>query len=174
MSEEPGSVELGAVRGTYPTNNRRRGWFAMVLLSIGVPGTVFAVVFWLFVDYVSGMNPSTGVDPLLLPSVVVGLGVGMVLMGAWIGIWFLTCRGEVFELHDNGLRYSRIGRSQSIPWADVDRVVVRDGKNTALARWAGGDINCTVHLAGGGKLTITGLTENAGQLIGHVKAMTAR
>jgi hypothetical protein len=161
------------VRGTYPTNNRRRGWFAAILLLAGVPATVLAVVFWVVVDDRTGKVPTTG-DPLLLPSAVVGLGLGLLLTGLWVGIWFLTHRREVFELHDNGLRYSRAGSSQIITWADVDRVVVRDGKNTALTRWGGSDINCTIHLVGGGKITITGLTEDAGQLVRHVETATAR
>ncbi|HEX6353059.1 hypothetical protein [Actinophytocola sp.] len=167
-------AELGPVRGTYPTDNRRRGWIATILLLVGVPVTALAVVFWVAVEDMSGKTPQTGGDPLLLPSAVVGLGVGLLLMGVWTGIWYLTHRGEVFELRDNGVRYSRSGRAQSITWADIDRVSIRPGKDTALARWVGGDVNCTIHLAGGGKVTITGLTEGAGELVEHVETATAR
>lgn len=160
------------MRGTYPTNNRRRGGIAAILLLAGVPVTVFAVVLWVIVDDVSGKVPPTGGDPLLLPSLVVGLGLGMLVTGAWIGVYCYTRRGEVFELHDDGLRYSRVGRCRSISWAGVDRVVLRNGKNTAFARWAGGDIGCTIHLAGGAKLSITGLTENAEQLIRQIQTAT--
>lgn len=164
--------ELGPVRGTYPTNNRRRGSVAAILLSVGVPLTALAVVFWVIIEDASGKTPQTGGDPLLFPTVVVGLGVGMLFMGAWAGIWYLTHRGEVFEVHDNGLRYSRAGRTKNIPWTDVDRVSIRDGKDTALARWVGGDVSCTIYLSGGGKLTITGLTEGARQLVRHVETAT--
>ncbi|MGW0520851.1 hypothetical protein [Crossiella sp. NPDC003009] len=173
MDEKPGNSELGAARGTYPTNNRRRGWVAAILLLAGVPVTVLAVVFWVVVEDRSGKVRTAG-DPLLLPSVAVGLGLGMLLVGVWAGIWFLSRRGEVFELHDNGLRYSRADRSRIITWADVDRVVVNHGKNTALARWVGGDLNCAIHLSGGGKVSITGLTKDARQLARHVENATAR
>ncbi len=174
MGEKPGAGALGALRGTHATNNRRRGWTAAILLPVGVLLVVCSVVFWVFVDDVSGKKPSTGGDPLVLPSVAVGLSLGVLLSGVWLGIWFLTRRGEVFELHDNGVRYSRVGRSQDITWADVDRVVIRNGKDNDLVRWAGGDISCTVHLAGGGKLLITGLTRDAAQLIGRIEAATTR
>ncbi|WP_158854873.1 hypothetical protein [Saccharothrix deserti] len=166
-------AELGSVTATYRTDNRRRGWTSAILLLVGAVVTVPGVAFWAMVADRSGKVRTAG-DPLLLPSLVVGLGLGSLLMGVGIGVWFLTHRGEVFQLHENGLRYSRANRSQSFTWADVDHVVVRPGKDTALARWAGGDINCAIRLIGGGKVTITGLTHDARQLVQHIQTATAR
>jgi hypothetical protein len=148
-----GEAELGTVTGTYRTDNGRRGRIA--------------------VEERSGKVRTTG-NPLMLPNVLVGLGVGALLMGIWIGVWFYTRRGEVFELHENGMRYSVADRSHAFTWADVDRVVVRPGKDHALGQWAGGDVDCTIRLVGGKKIPITGLTEDAAQLVRHVQAATAR
>jgi hypothetical protein len=166
-------AELGAVRGTYRTDNRRRGWLSAILLLTGVPTTVLSVMFWVVVDERSGKVRTAG-DPLLLPTGLVGLSLGLLLTGVWIGIWFLTRRGEVFQLHENGLRYTRVNHSQVVTWADVDLVESRPGKDTALARWAGGDFSGTIRLAGGGKITINGLTQDARELVRHIQAATTR
>lgn len=167
MSEESADSRLGALRGTYRTDNRRRGWIAAILLLACVPVTDVGVHLVMIVDELSDRKNAG--NPFLLPGVTTGLGIGMLLVGTWLGILVLTHRGEVFELHDNGLRYARASRSQSITWADVDRVVVKSVKNHPVSRWASGDITCTIHLVGGGKLTITGLTRDAWRLIRHVE-----
>lgn len=169
MSGEPANGQLGAVRGTYRTNNRRRGWTAAILLLACVPVTVVGVALLVAIyDDYDRQPPRTG-NPFLLPGGLTGLGIGMLLVGTWLGILALTRRGEVFELHDNGLRYARVGRSQSITWADVDRVVIKSVKSHPVSRWASGDITCAIHLVGGGRLTITGLTRDAWRLIRHVE-----
>ncbi|GAA4543942.1 hypothetical protein GCM10023192_53860 [Amycolatopsis samaneae] len=174
VSPQPPNTDLGAVRGRYPTDNRRRGWAAVILLAAGLPFTAFAVAFWVFLDHVSGKLPSTGADPLWLPSVAVGLGLGMLLMGGWWGVHSFTHRGEFFELHDNGLRHSRGGRTRSVPWAQVRRVTTGSGRNTALTRWAGGTFTCTLHLADGKKLTFTALTEDAVHLARQIRTAVER
>ncbi|WP_242910918.1 hypothetical protein [Actinomadura terrae] len=158
------------MRGTYRTDNRRRGRIAAILLLGGVPLTAFAVASWIFLDEASKKSPPTGGDPLVFPSILLGLGIGMLIMGGWIGVLALNRRGEVFELHDNGLRYSRVGRFERVTWRDVECLVIRDGKDNAFARWAGGDVSCTVVLTEGRRLAITGLTENAAQLVRHIDA----
>ncbi|MFF5986698.1 hypothetical protein [Prauserella flavalba] len=167
-------TNLGTVTATYPTDNARRGRLAAVLLLAGVAVSAAGVAFWVVVDDRGGRMAGTAGDPLLLPSAVLGLGFGLLLLGVALGSWFLIRRGEVFELHENGVRCSRAGRSVSITWADVERVDVRRGKDTALARWAGGDLGYTIHCADGRKITVTGLTRDARGLLRHVEAATRR
>jgi hypothetical protein len=105
VSDSSRNSDLGTARGTYSTDSRRLGQVATILLVLGVPATVLAVVFWVVVEDRSGKVRAAG-DPLLLPSAVVGLCGGMLLLGVWFGTRYLVRRGEVFEPHDNGLRYS--------------------------------------------------------------------
>ncbi|RBM14695.1 hypothetical protein DI005_28840 [Prauserella sp. PE36] len=167
-------TDLGTVLGTYSTENARRGRLAVVLLLAGAAVSAAGVAFWVAVDDGAGRLAGTAGDPLLLPSAVLGLGFGLLILGAAFGIWFLNRRGEVFELYDNGLRCTRAGRPVSVTWAEVERVDVRRGKDTALARWAGADLGYTIHCAGNRKITVTGLTRDARGLLRHVEAATGR
>ena len=162
-------AELGAQTGTYPTDYRRRRSLAVVLLTVGVVVTVPAVMFWVAVEERARKVRIPG-DPLMLPTFLVALGGGLVLMGLLIGWWAVRSRGEVFRLHEHGLVHTRAGTSRTIRWADLDDVVVNPGRHNAFARWAGGDVSCTLKVRGGRNVGITGLTRNAEQLVQEVLA----
>lgn len=166
-------AELGAQLGTYPTDYRRRRSLAVVLLVVGVVVTVPAVMFWVAVEERAGKVRIAG-DPLMLPTFLVALGAGLVLMGLLTGWLAVRSRGEVFRLHEHGLVHSRAGTSRTIRWADLDAVVVNPGRDNAFARWAGGDMNCTLKVHGGRNVVITGLTRNAEQLVREVLAAHQR
>ncbi|MCT2587298.1 hypothetical protein [Actinophytocola gossypii] len=161
-------TDLGALVGTYPTNYRRRMTGAVVLLLAGVVLTPLATVLLVATDERAGKVATTG-DPLLLPIVLLAFGAGLLLMGVAIGVWALRSRGEVFRLHEHGLVHDRTGTSRTIRWTDLDDVVVNQGRDNALARWAGGDVSCVLKVRGGANATITGLTENAGELVARVR-----
>ncbi|WP_460398045.1 hypothetical protein [Actinophytocola sediminis] len=68
-----------------------------------------------------------------------------------------------------GVPITRAGVARTIPWADLDDVVLNPVKDTALARRAGGTLSCTLKVAKGGNVTITGLTQNGEHLVEQVQ-----
>ncbi|PXY31408.1 hypothetical protein [Prauserella muralis] len=149
--------DLGALAGRYETDNGRRGRHALVLLLLGLVVTPVSVILVL----PAYGNSLVGDD--VLPSVLLGCGGGLLLMGAWQGVLFLTRAGEAFELYEHGLVQVYGGKRRVARWDDVTGIT-DNGKDTALARALGGNVNVQVKLAQGRGVVITGLTEDAEHL----------
>jgi len=142
-------TELGALVGTYPTNYRRRGTLAVVLLLAGVAVTASATVLLVVTADRAGKVATAG-DPLLLPTLLLSFGVAMLLMGVLVGGWALRSRGE------------------------VESVFVGPVRDTAFSRFAGGSFHCKVTVTSGRNVLITGLTENGQELAQHLVAAHQR
>jgi hypothetical protein len=166
-------TELGALVGTYPTNYRRRGTLAMILLFAGVAVTAPATVLLVVTADRAGKVATAG-DPLLLPILLLSFGVAMLLLGVVVGGWALLSRGEVFRVHEFGLVHDRAGTSRTIPWGEVESVFVGPVRNTAVSRFAGGSFHCKVKVIAGRNVLITGLTQNAEELAQHLVAAHQR
>jgi hypothetical protein len=60
-----------------------------------------------------------------------------------------------------------------VRWTDIAKVVRLPRKNNAFSRWAGGDFSCRVETRTGKNISITGLTEDAEQLVATLEDATA-
>lgn len=103
----------------------------------------------------------TGVD--VVPSVLLGCGIGLLLMGGWRGWLFLSRSGEAFELYEGGLVHSYRDTRRVVRWDDVTGL--NDySKDTALARVFGGDVSIRLKLRQGKPVHINGIVERAEHL----------
>ncbi|MFE8013832.1 hypothetical protein ACFU3O_13955 [Streptomyces antibioticus] len=106
-----------------------------------------------------------------------GLLWGCALVGLYggvsSGLRALSRDGEVFVLREKGLVYRRTGESRVLPWTAV-RGVVERGQRHALGRLMGWDVHLVIRLRDGGRLLVTGYTEEAGRLAAHIQAAVAR
>lgn len=73
-------AELGAVRGTYRTDSRRRARASAIFLLAGVPAILLSVMFWMVMDEVNRKTRISG-DPLAIPTILVGLSMGLLVLG---------------------------------------------------------------------------------------------
>ncbi|MGI5379758.1 hypothetical protein ACQEV2_36995 [Streptomyces sp. CA-251387] len=149
--------ELGTLVQRYESDNGRRGRNALTLLLPGFVGILLGVVLAI-PAYKSSV---TGDD--FVPSVVLGCGFGAVLMGCWCAWLFLTRSDEAFELYVDGLVHAYRGKRRVVRWEDVADLV-DNGKDTALGRAFGGDVNLRLKLAHGKPVVITGIVDRAAHL----------
>jgi len=168
----PADTELGELLGMHHTLTHRRGWLAVALLITGILLSLPTWVLWL-------LNAAAGEDPLdhlgPLSGVLAGAAIGMLIAAVFFGAWALRHRGEVYEVHQNGLRVERAGRIRTYDWTEIVNVkpqpVVR---GTAFTQWTGGDFRCFIHLADGDKIIVTGLTYAARELVASIETSTGR
>ncbi|EQD84308.1 hypothetical protein A8924_4759 [Saccharopolyspora erythraea NRRL 2338] len=160
VGEENG---LGALVDRFAVDGARRVRIAAVLLVVGLVTTVLFVV----LAIPAYANSVTGDD--VVPSVGLGAGVGLLLLGGWQGWLSLARRGESFQLHEGGLVHSYSGREvRAVRWDDVADITDH-AKDTALARLLGGDVNCRIKPTGGKAVVITGLVDGAEHLVSAVR-----
>ncbi|MDT0268287.1 hypothetical protein RM844_18555 [Streptomyces sp. DSM 44915] len=150
---------LGARVREHPTDNARRRTAVVWSLLVGVVGVAAGVPILLATfdhdDSTTGSN--------VLPGSV--LGIGLVGLGFGVArlVDLLRGEGEVFVRYQGGLVHRRAGQERVIRWADV--ASVRQRKTRApLAYAMGNDIDLRVRLRDGGRLRITGYTQDAAEL----------
>lgn len=151
------AAELGELTARYMTDNRRRGRVSVTTFLIGVLVTAVGVPMC-----VVAYENSVSTDDLV-PSFVLGAGLGLLLMGGWLGRRYFAYSGEVFELYEGGFVHAYAGKSIPIAWAQIKKVA-NTGKDNAFARAMGGDISCRITTTDGRTILLTGLTEGARDL----------
>ncbi|MCM2388110.1 hypothetical protein [Streptomyces albipurpureus] len=164
MATEPERA-LGSFIRNHPTDNDRR-WRAavgavlvgLVLSGVSVPVTV---------DVFSGDGGSAQVAGLLWGGALIGL------FGGGTGVMrTLKRHGEVFVLREGGLVHRWLGGTRVVPWTAIHRVVER-GQDHALGRLMGWDVHLVIRLQHGGRLLLTGYTEDAARLSAEIRAAVA-
>jgi hypothetical protein len=151
------AAELGELTARYVTDNRRRGRISVTTFLLGIVVTAVGVPMCV----IAYQNPVSTDD--LVPSFVLGAGLGLLLMGGWLGRRYFVYSGEVFELYEGGIVHAYAGKRFPISWAQIKKVA-NTGKDTALARAIGGDVSCRITTTDGRAIVITGLTEGARDL----------
>lgn len=161
---------LGALIERYETDNHRRRSTAIAAIVVGLLvaclGVLLALPLWL-----GDREVTPGAQAV--PALVIGAGLGGLLMGIVQGRRSLGRDGEVFALHENGLVHSYPGHTHAIRWEDVVKVT-DSGRDTALARAFGSDVNCSIRVNDGTRVVITGFTDYADRLAEAVEEATAR
>lgn len=150
----PAGKELGATVDRYVTDNNRRGRTALVALLIGVVATGVSVP--LVIAQIEGLvRLAGGLTGLLCSAGVVGLWLGITR-----GFGYFDRRGETFTLCEGGLVHDYAGKTRVIAWDEIAEA--EDcGTDSTLNRALGRDVYCPIKLKGGGKVIITGLTQDA-------------
>ncbi|MEG3627628.1 hypothetical protein [Streptomyces poriticola] len=156
---------LGAFIRNHPTDNGRRGRVAVVALVAGV--VLAAVAVPVTVAVFAGEGTGTGLAGLLWGGAFIGLYGGISS-----GLRSLQRHGEVFVLRESGLVHRRTGETRVLPWTEV-RSVVERGQNHALGRLMGWDVHLVIRIRGGGRLLLTGYTEDAARLSAVIRAAVA-
>jgi hypothetical protein len=151
------AAELGELTARSVTDNRRRGRIAMIIFLLGVVVTAIGVPMCV-ITYQNSVSTDD-----LVPSFVLGCGLGLLLMGGWMGRRYFAYSGEVFELYEGGIVHAYAGKRFPVSWAQIKKVA-STGKDTALARAMGGDVSCRITTTEGRTILITGLTEGARDL----------
>jgi hypothetical protein len=151
------TADLGELTARYVTDNRRRGRVAVTTFLLGVLVTAVGVPMC-----VVAYENSASTDDFV-PSVALGIGLGLLLMGGWVGRRYFAYSGEVFELYEGGFVHAYAGKTVPITWAQIKKVA-STGKDTAFARAVGGDVSCRITTTDGRTILITGLTEGARDL----------
>ncbi|MEO3974936.1 PH domain-containing protein [Streptomyces sp. CAU 1734] len=157
---------LGGFIRNHPTDNDRRWRVAigsllagMVLAGIAVPVTV---------NVFSGGGTGGHIAGLLWGGALVGLyggGTGIVRT--------LRQHGEAFVLREGGLVHRRLGETRVVPWTAI-RGVTERGQGHGLSRLMGWDVHLVIRLRDGGRLLLTGYTEDAPRLSAEIRAAVAR
>lgn len=156
------TAELGAWEKRYPVDNGRRGRIAIVCLLLGVVVTPLSLL-------LAGQAYDTqapGDD--FVPSLLAGVGIGLLGVGCGVGWLFRARAGEAFDLHAGGLVHSYKNHRRAVRWSDITEVTDL-GKDTALARLLGADVTVQLKLAQGRPITITALTAEATDLVAAVR-----
>ncbi|MFF2011247.1 hypothetical protein ACFVWY_19540 [Streptomyces sp. NPDC058195] len=156
---------LGAFVRNHPTDNTRRGRVAICVLLIGlaVLGIAVPVTFAVFEQNGEG----TQVAGLLWGAALIG-----VYGGVSNGLRTLRRHGEVFVLREQGLVYRRTGETRVLPWTEI-RGTVERGQNHALGRLMGWNVHLVIRPREGGRLLLTGYTEDAAQLSAEIRTAVA-
>lgn len=150
--------DLGALLGRYETDNLRRRRIALVAVPVGAVVVGLGVsMMLLIVDVDAG-------GARIFPALAIGLGLGVLVVGlrqAWLSS---TRTDEAFTLYEGGFVHSYAGKSWAISWDEIADVK-DNGKDTALQRALGGDVQYSVTLSsrvdGRRSVTITGFTDDA-------------
>ncbi|GCD97902.1 DnaJ C-terminal domain-containing protein [Embleya hyalina] len=157
--------ELGAFIRNHPTDNARRGRVAVVALLVGLTLAAVAVP-----STISVFTEDPGAAQF------VGLLWGGALIGLWGGIsgGLRTVRrhDEVFVLREGGLVCRWTGGLRVLPWTAI-RCVADHGQRHILARAMGWDVHLVLRLRGGGRLVLTGYTQDADRLAARIEAAVA-
>jgi hypothetical protein len=151
------TADLGEPTARYVTDNRRRGRLAVTMFLLGVLVTAIGVPMC-----VVAYENSVSTDDLV-PSFVLGAGLGLLLMGGWMGRRYYAYSGEVFELYEGGFVHAYAGKTVPVAWSQIKKVA-NTGKDNAFTRAMGGDVSCRVTTTDGRAILITGLTEGARDL----------
>ncbi|MFI9628843.1 hypothetical protein [Streptomyces sp. NPDC052042] len=156
---------LGVFISNHPTDNARRGRVAISVLLVGLAFVAVAVpvTFAVF----SGGGGGSKFAGLLWGGALLG-----VYGGVSNGLRTLQRHGEVFVLREHGLVYRRTGETRVLPWTAVRSVVDR-GQNHALGRLMGWDVHVVIRIRDGGRLLLTGYTEDAAQLATTIRTAVA-
>ncbi|MGW2848462.1 hypothetical protein [Streptomyces sp. NPDC001274] len=156
---------LGAFIRNHTTDNGRRGRIAVVALLLGLValGIAIPVTFAVFDQNGTG----TEVAGLLWGAALIG-----VYGGVSSGLRTLRRHGEIFVLREQGLVYKRTGETRVLPWTEILGAVDR-GQNHALGRFMGWDVHLVIRPWEGGRLLLTGYTEDAARLSGEIRAAVA-
>ncbi|MFB7914980.1 hypothetical protein [Streptomyces sp. NPDC056061] len=156
---------LGAFVRNHPTDNDRRGRVAIVVLLIGLALTGVAIPVTIAVF--SSNGDGTNFAGLLWGGAFLG-----VYGGVSNGLRALRRHGEVFVLREQGLVYRRTGETRVLPWTAI-RGVVERGQDHALGRLMGWDVHLVIRPRDGGRLVLTGYTEDAARLSGVIRTAVA-
>ncbi|MGW2179361.1 hypothetical protein ACWCXX_14950 [Streptomyces sp. NPDC001732] len=156
---------LGAFIRNHPTDNTRRGRIAIGALLVGLAFLAVAVPVTIAVFSSNGDGAQFA-----------GLLWGGALLGVYGGISnglrTLQRHGEVFVLREEGLVYRRTGETRVLPWTAI-RSLTERGQNHALGRLMGWDVHLIIRLREGGRLVLTGYTEDAPRLSAQIRAAVA-
>ncbi|MFH8371751.1 hypothetical protein [Streptomyces sp. NPDC018031] len=156
---------LGAFIRNHPTDNARRGRVAISALLVGLVFAAVAVPVTIAVFSEDGDGaPFAG---LLWGGALIGL-----YGGVSSGLRTLRRHGEVFVLREGGLVYRRTGETRVLPWTAI-RGVVERGQGHALGRLMGWDVHLVIRLREGGRLLLTGYTEDAARLSSQIQTTVA-
>ncbi|MEU0936769.1 hypothetical protein [Embleya sp. NPDC005971] len=153
---------LGTFLRNHPTDNGRRGWVAVVEILVGVALAAIAVpvTITVFTDEPDGST----LAGLLWGGALIGICFGLPN-----GLRVTTRHGEVFVLRQDGLVYRRTGETRVVPWTAIRRSADH-GVNNALGRLMGRDVHMSIRVEGGGKLLLTGFTQDAAGLAATIRA----
>ncbi|MFI8437387.1 hypothetical protein ACIGJO_27335 [Streptomyces sp. NPDC079020] len=152
---------LGAFISSHPTDNARRGRVAISVLLVGLVFVAIAVPVTFAVFSENG-------DGTQFAGVLWGGAVIGVYGGVSNGLRTLRRHGEVFVLCEDGLVYRRTGETRVLPWTAIGSVVER-GQGHALGRLMGWDVHSVIRIQGGGRLLLTGYTQDAARLAGVIR-----
>ncbi|MFF2651805.1 hypothetical protein [Streptomyces sp. NPDC058045] len=153
---------LGAFISNHPTDNSRRGRVGLIGLLVGLGFTAVAVPATIEM-FSEGVNASKFVG-LLWGGALLGLTGGITN-----GLKSLKRHGEVFALREQGLVYKRTGETRILPWTEIRSVVDR-GQDNPVSRSMGWDTHLVIRPRQGGKLVLSGFTENAAALSTAIRA----
>ncbi|WP_343241825.1 PH domain-containing protein [Streptomyces sp. SID13588] len=156
---------LGTFIRNHPTDNARRGRVAIGALLVGL---VFAAVaIPVTIALFSEGGDGAQFAGLLWGGAFIGL-----YGGVSSGLRTLGRHGEVFVLREDGLVYRRTGETRVLPWTAV-RGVVERGQDHALGRLMGWDVHLVIRLRDGGRLLLTGYTQDAARLTAEIQTAVA-
>ncbi|MER0429837.1 hypothetical protein [Streptomyces microflavus] len=156
---------LGTFIRNHPTDNARRGRVAIGALLVGLVFSAVAIP--VTVTLFSEGGDGAQFAGLLWGAALIGL-----YGGVSSGLRTLRRHDEVFVLRKDGLVYRRTGETRVLPWTEV-RSVVERGQDHALGRLMGWDVHLVIRPRGGGRLLLTGYTEDAVRLTAEIQAAVA-
>ncbi|GLF99566.1 hypothetical protein [Streptomyces yaizuensis] len=156
---------LGRFIRNHPTDNDRRWPIAVGALLVGL--VLAGVSVPVTLEVFSGDGGGARTAGLLWGGALIGLYGG----GAGV-VRTLKRHGEVFVLREDGLVYRRLGETLVVPWTAI-RGTAERGQNHALGRLMGWDVHLVIRLRDGGRLLLTGYTEDASRLSAEIRAAVA-
>jgi hypothetical protein len=158
-------MDLGALIGEYPVDNRRRGRIGSVLTGAGV--VAIAVGVPLVIADANrplgpGEPPGSGADTLL--GGLVGVGGLAVLCGVVLLIRVLQTRGHAITLYEGGIVRRAGGTEEAMPWADIAEVRLQGTEANRAGHLVGIDFRCAVRRQDGRRFAFSSHTANATEL----------
>lgn len=153
--------ELGAFIRRHKVDNGRRGITAGVALLVGLAAGGISVPVLISAFQATGTGgPSRG----LFPGLLLGLALICLWAGVTHGLRYVTRTDEVFRVREGGLVYEHAAGTHIIGWDEI--VKLRDyGQDNALSRALGWDVHCVIKARDGGRVRVSGFTEDAQGLV---------
>lgn len=158
-------MDLGALIGQYPVDNKRRGNHGLVLTGAGV--VLLAVGVPLLIADLNrplgpGERPGAALDMVL--GGIVGLGVLALPFGVVLLIRALHTRGHAIHLHERGILVCTAGGGEPIPWDDISTVRIQGTEQNRAGHYLGIDFRCVIRLHSGRNIAFSSHTTNATEL----------
>lgn len=163
----PAADQLGASQGEYRI--RRKAWVGGIIIcvffaAIGIPGLILLLL------------PNLSEGGLDTPSkITIAFGTVLCLgLGAWILWATLGLRGVRLQIFENGLAYSRKGKTQIFRWDEIDRFFSELTQVSVNMIPAGTRQKYTVQKADGEKIVFTNDLNGVEEVADRVSEETFR